>query len=175
MWGHWGDRSPHSYLPPVSDSQSHPGLYPVPLICKAKAPCALHPIFGEQHPGHHPAPSTPGPPDRCAPPEPQSPSGAAASPRCRRCRRWCPNRGERLRDPCGADSGGTGRTCEGISPSLPWGACCACHLLSNEFWVQGLTQSTAGTGDRASSALSSCGCRSSLDTPTRVRGEVYTA
>lgn len=39
-----------------------------------------------------------------------------------------PAPGGRLSDLCGADSGGTGTTSEGISPSLPWGACGACHL-----------------------------------------------
>lgn len=49
----------------------------------------MHPVFGEQLPG----PSTPGLLVRCAPAAPEPPSGAAASPRCRRCRCWCPNQG----------------------------------------------------------------------------------
>lgn len=110
----------------------------------------------------------------CAPAAPEPSLGAAASPLCRWCRRCrcrCPNRGQRLVTVVEQTQGDTERTSERISPSLPWGACCACQLLSNEFWVQDLTLRTAGTGDRASFSSRSCGCRSSLDAPTRALGE----
>lgn len=165
----------HSYFPPVSPSQNHPRPYPVPRICKSRAPSSMPRIFGEQQCTPFPRTQHTG----AAAPLRSRSAGVAVG-RCRlarrrRCRCWCPNRGERLSDPCGADSGGTGRTFEGISPSLPWGACCSRHLPSNEFWVQGLAPRTAGTGDRASSGSRSSGCRSSLDAPTRVLGEGYTA
>lgn len=70
----------------------------------------------------------------------------------------------------GADLRGTGIAPGDKFLSLPPGARCACHLVFNEIWVRGLILLSAGTGGR-SSVLSSCGCRASLDAPTRVLRE----
>lgn len=155
MTGVTGAPIPISYLSPL------PKIISVPILSHVSAsqrpPVLCTPFSGSSIPGTSPLPAHGAARLR------SSRSAGAAVGRCRLAPVpavpsvlvLVPEPGGAACDPCGADSGGAGRTSEGIPPSLPWGACCACHLLSNEFWVQGPTLRTAGTGDRSSSGSNS--------------------